>query len=892
MHGDGDRPQMSHHEPTARWRPGVSTRLLGAIAVPVVVLALLLGATVRQSHRNVEQARAVSTVVTVLDQLVALRAAVFKERVAAEIFVPSRRPPVQLLAATEFGAQLSERPEEMVEATDSALAALAPADRPFDQADLERARAEQPTESEGEPARLQGFALLDEQSERAITEGLTFVRETAIELGDVEMIRAGTVFQRSVELPGEAGLVIAETADLWVAPPSQRPELQSRLAMAVATYEASSRRYASAAGSRTADELRADQVLEMPPALRTAVDLGLAGELTGAARPAGEPPTIGIGLLAGVDWILEVNALPSRLAASAQTTAREVADGALTTEQRTAAFALAAVSVSIAAAVLFGRSIVGPVRRLTDHAERIGSGQLEPDARAWHGPPEIVRASQAMNDMVDNLVLLERKSNALAQADFDDPALQRQLPGRLGASLQLSMETLSNSVAQREALQEQLQHDALHDSLTGLGNRAALISMLSRVQHDDGDATTVAVIFIDLDDFKGINDRYGHAAGDDVLRVAAARMLSVVPARALVTRLGGDEFVIALSEVDGIDEPIEVARRVTRSLGHPVEIGGSTIEMRASAGVAISGHGSGETGVEALLRMADFAVYSVKLDPNEDIAIYDEALHQRLIHQREVEEALRTALHPESAELRLVFQPIVLSSDYTLRGVEALLRWSTAHGGTIAPDEFIPIAERSDLILDVDQWVLERALRHLRDWTDDASIGAIGMSVNVSGRSLLDRTFVERVGDALLASGIDASRLRLEVTETAIVEDLDLVAVHLAQLQALGVRVVIDDFGTGYTSVAHLRALPVDEIKIDGSFVQGLEDDENRVLVEMIVQLARQLDVPTVAEGVETVEQAEQLREIGCTSLQGYLFSRPVEAECVAEWGGRPVLHV
>jgi diguanylate cyclase (GGDEF)-like protein len=882
------RPQGSQDDRAPdRWRPGVSARLLGTIAVPLVVMSVVLTSTVLESREQVQLATEVSDRVEQLEKLVALRSAMFKERVAGEIFLPTRRPPFELLSSTQFGAQLADRPEELVEATDEALAALDADVVPFDARDLAQARAEQPTEASGtEPARMRRFSELDEDLTRSITKDLTFVRESATALGDVDLIRAGAIFQRSVELPGQAGVVIAEIADLWVSEPAARPERQSRVAMALATFEASSARYVSSLEGTSAAELGVPEIPPMPERLRDAVDLALAGGLTTADRPAGTPTEVGVGLLDGVDWMLEVNGLPTLTAHTADEKAEAFAARARSTERQAAALAFGALGVSIVAAVLFGRSIVGPVRRLTDHAERIGAGQLEVDDRALHGPPEMVRAAQAMNDVVDNLVLLERKSNALVHADFDDPELQRQLPGRLGASLQLSMETLSTSIAQREALQAQLQYDAMHDSLTGLGNRAALIAMLSRVQQVDG-AIRAAIVYIDLDNFKDINDRFGHAAGDDVLRAVAGRMMSVVPARALVARLGGDEFVIALDEVDGIDEPIQVARRVWEAIAQPVQIDGRSVDVAASIGVAIAGHGSSETGVEALLRMADFAVYSVKQHPTERIALYDEELHRQLVQQREVEEALRHALRPDADELRLVFQPIVDAQDLGLRGVEALLRWTKPDGERVGPDVFIPIAERSDLILEVDRWVLAHALAQLRVWGDE--LDGVSMSVNVSGRSILDRTFIECVGDALLASGVAASRLRLEVTETAIVEDLELAASHLAQLRALGVSVVIDDFGTGYTSVAHLRALPVDEIKVDASFVQHLDDEDNRVLVEMIVQLAEQLALPTVAEGVETQEQAEQLRGIGCTSLQGYLFSQPLEPQHVVEWGRQPV---
>lgn len=863
---------------------GVSARLLGAIFVPVVVLTMVLGASVRQSHRNVERLQSVSSEVAVLDQLVTLRAAVYNERLTAEILVPSRRPPAELLRSTEFGTQILERPEELASTTDAALKAIEPTQRPFSSRALDRARQQRAGNSDADQGGPGRFDPLDDATERAVSERLTVVREAAVELGDVRLIRSGTAFQRSVELPEEAGTLVANLADLWSAEAPARPALQSKVAMSIATFDESSARFEA---SVTPSQVTADwsaEVPDMPATLRSAVDLAVSGGLS-AADQEPYPPAVGVALLDGVDWLLHINAVPEHAATAATATARQVEASARAAERTNAGLALAAVVSSIVTAMLFGRSIVRPVGRLASQAEQIGQGQLGVNLLATHGPPEIVRASQAMNDMVDNLVLLEQKSQALTHADFDHPALQQQLPGRLGASLQQSMEVLSDSIEQRESLQARLRFDATHDSLTGVGNRAALIDALSAL-HEPSRSTTVpaAAIFIDLNNFKGVNDRHGHAGGDDVLKTVAQRMLAAVPASATVARLGGDEFVVALPIVSDVDEAVEIARRVVVAVSEPIDLDGRTIAVGASAGVAVSGHGSASFGVEALLRMADLAVYSAKLNPREDIVVYDNDLDSRLTHQRDVETSLSQTLRSNDGQLRLVFQPIVGAADFGTSGFEALLRWDRPDRSPIAPDEFIPIAERSDLILEIDRWVLSQALTQMKRWVDDESLPPFTLSVNMSGRSLLDRSFVGRVTDALSRSGVPAALLHLEVTETALVSDLELAASQLAQLRALGVSVVIDDFGTGFTSVAHLRALPVDVLKIDGGFVQRMDKDDNRVLVELIARLAQQLGIPTVAEGVETIEQARVLRELGCDFLQGYYFSAPIDVDDVATW--------
>ncbi len=254
-----------------------------------------------------------------------------------------------------------------------------------------------------------------------------------------------------------------------------------------------------------------------------------------------------------------------------------------------------------------------------------------------------------------------------------------------------------------------------------------------------------------------------------------------------------------------------------------------------------------------------------------------------VVDQEDIEEGLAEALH-RPGELSLVYQPVLDSLTGDPVGVEALVRWDRPERGAVSPAVFVPIAERSGLVVDLDLWVLETALVQLRDWSTRPLTSRLGLAVNVSGRSLLDPGFVEQFCAVLGEAAVDPHRLTIEVTETALVTDLDLAASQLEQLRSLGVRVAIDDFGTGYTSVAHLRALPVDEIKIDSSFVHGLPDRESYILIQMINELAHRLDVPTVAEGVETADQVDALREIGCDCLQGFLFARPMPAADLLSW--------
>jgi EAL domain-containing protein (putative c-di-GMP-specific phosphodiesterase class I) len=310
------------------------------------------------------------------------------------------------------------------------------------------------------------------------------------------------------------------------------------------------------------------------------------------------------------------------------------------------------------------------------------------------------------------------------------------------------------------------------------------------------------------------------------------------------------------------------------------------LRVGASAGVALSGTARGvEHDPLDLLRRADLAVYAAKQRAGDPVAVYDDEMDQMVVDQEDIEEGLAEALHAGD-QLSLVYQPVLDALTGDTVGVEALVRWMRPGFGAVSPGVFVPIAERSGLVVDLDLWVLETALTQLAEWATSPSMEHLGLAVNVSGRSLLDPGFVDQFSEVLAGAEVDPTLLTLEVTETALVTDLDLAASQLEQLRTFGVRVAIDDFGTGYTSVAHLRAMPVDEIKIDSSFVQGLPERESYILIQMINELAHRLDVPTVAEGVETADQVDALREIGCDCLQGFLFARPMPATELASWIG------
>jgi diguanylate cyclase (GGDEF)-like protein len=865
--------------------PGVSGRVLGTMLLPLLLLSVVSVSVTAERHSDAVVAASISRGAERMDRLVALRSAMLTERLAEEVTLSGRRPPRELVETSAFFTRVLDDPGSVLVATDRALAAV-PADvRPFDAAELAAVRADQPPSGDSTALIAQRWEPLQAAVVTRMAESLGQLRMESVQLGDLELARAIDALQPAIAVPTRAAEVLGVLTELWLAPPDQRAELQSALAEEDAQLDSVAtplERSADPTVRRLWDELGA-----VPPPVASSIDAGLRGDLSDPARPVGMPIEVGLSLIDGIDWALTVDQVPAAVTASVQDLAAAAADAARSVERTTALLTLVAIAASMGAALLFGRSIVAPVRRLTDQATRVGRGDLQVEPLELSGPPEVVRASAAFNDVVDNLTLLERKTRALADCDFDDPSLAQPLPGLLGASLQRSVRVLSGSIIERQQLQQRLAHQANHDALTGLANRAQLVSALTdahqRRRNGGGQADQVAVVFVDLDGFKLTNDRYGHAVGDELLKVVAQRMLGEVRREVLVTRLGGDEFVLVMPAVSDWHEPVALARRIVHRLVEPVEVEGHWIRVGASAGVALSGTDDDQArGPLDLLRRADLAVYAAKHRNGEQVAVYDDEMDRLVEDQQDIEEGLTDALHGQG--LSLVFQPVLDSLTGTTTGVEALVRWHREGVGQISPAVFVPIAERSGLIVDLDLWVMETALAQMASWAAAPGTARLDVSVNVSGRSLLDPSFVEQCFVLLDDAAVDPSRLVLEVTETALVTDLDLAASQLQQLRALGVRIAIDDFGTGYTSVAHLRTLPIDQIKIDSSFVQSLPEREHYLLIQMINELARRMDVPTVAEGVETAEQLAALREIGCDHLQGFLFARPMPPDALAEW--------
>ena len=439
-------------------------------------------------------------------------------------------------------------------------------------------------------------------------------------------------------------------------------------------------------------------------------------------------------------------------------------------------------------------------------------------------------------------------------------------------------------ITQRKELENQLTKLAYHDALTGLANRTLF---RDRVEHALARAgrtqTLVAVLFLDLDHFKNINDSLGHAEGDRLLVAIAGRLLNATRGADTVARLGGDEFAILLEDVVQDEDAIIVAERITEAMRRPVRVAGKDVLASTSIGIARC---SGGESADTLLRNADLAMYMAKRHGKAHWRLFEPSMHAAARDRLELEADLRVAL--ERGEFRFLYQPVIELETGHVIGAEALVRWHHPQRGLVMPLAFIPVAEETDLIFALGKWGLSEACREVRSWDAAGFLGAGGkpltVMVNLSARQLQQSSLPDHVAHVLKETGLEPRRLVLEITESAVMQQTDSTLATLHALKALGVDIAMDDFGTGYSSLSHLQRFPIDGLKIDRSFVSGLGTSRNdTALVRTVIALGDTLGLRTIAEGIETTQQWEMLVMLGCEFGQGFLFARPMEPDKLAE---------
>ena len=459
----------------------------------------------------------------------------------------------------------------------------------------------------------------------------------------------------------------------------------------------------------------------------------------------------------------------------------------------------------------------------------------------------------------------------LANGDPGDPRNRLQVKGSDEvATLARTFNGLLEHLAARQKLEAQLTHMAHHDGLTSLPNRVLFRQEMERELARARGGEAVAVLCIDLDHFKRVNDTLGHAAGDALLQGAADRLRACVRETDIVARLGGDEFAIVQLQADQPRAATVLAERLIADLSRPFDIEGHQVVVGASVGIALAP--SDGTEADQLMKSADMALYRAKADGRGVLRYFESEMDAKMQARRALELDLRKALVEH--EFELFYQPIVDLQSNRVSGFEALLRWNHPTQGLISPADFIPIAEDMGLITPLGEWVLRQACREAAGWPERVKV-----AVNLSPAQFKSKALALVVTTALADSGLAPDRLELEITESVLLQDNDTVRGILHQLRGLGVRISMDDFGTGYSSLSYLRSFPFDKIKIDQSFVRDMgQHDDSIAIVRAVAGLGRNLGMSTTAEGVETNEQLGRLRQEGCTEVQGYLFSRPLPA--------------
>ncbi|MFN2491179.1 MAG: putative bifunctional diguanylate cyclase/phosphodiesterase [Actinomycetota bacterium] len=435
-------------------------------------------------------------------------------------------------------------------------------------------------------------------------------------------------------------------------------------------------------------------------------------------------------------------------------------------------------------------------------------------------------------------------------------------------------------ISRRKALEDKLRHQAFHDSLTHLPNRALLLDRLEMALARRSQSP-LAVMLLDLDGFKAVNDSLGHAAGDQLLVHVAHRLQQCVRAADSVARLGGDEFAVLLEDLAQMEDASLVARRMLDFLTEPFVIAGKEIFIHASIGI-VRGRAS-EHSAEELLRDADVAMYVAKTGGKNDFRFFQPSMRVEVVERLTLEGDLRAAV--DRNELALFFQPLVDLPSGRISGMEALVRWNHPTRGLIPPADFIPLAEETGLIVPLGRWILRAAFRQLKQWQGrHEGAGHLGISVNLSGRQLQDASLVDDIRQMLLEERLDASGVTLEITESVLMHHTGGIADTLTQLRSLGLHLAIDDFGTGYSSLGYLQAFPIETLKIDRSFVARVgHGPEESALARAVVKLAQTLELGIVAEGIEEQVQLDRLRDLGCPLGQGYLFSRPLPGPAMEE---------
>lgn len=484
-----------------------------------------------------------------------------------------------------------------------------------------------------------------------------------------------------------------------------------------------------------------------------------------------------------------------------------------------------------------------------------------------------------VDDAVGGILLVANKLDDISVYNPRDGKLLETFARQVAVSLENGK--LVDSLASVTELKEELKHQATHDSLTGLANRSNFTEAVEDALSNAGGEISVAVMFLDLDDFKGVNDSLGHAAGDELLIAVGKRLLSECRSQDTVARIGGDEFAVLIPATSELSDVESLARRIIEALDVPFSVSDRQVMTRASIGVAIAGP---TDGPRELLSNADAAMYAAKHQGKGTFRQYEDSMHDEISRTLELRSSIQNAMRLDQFELK--YQPIVDIDTGLITRFEALIRWNHPERGAIQPNEFIPYAEESGLIIRLGEWALRKACADARRWELAHPDLEIGVAVNLSPKQLQEADIVDQVCTALDDSGLEATRLTLEITENVVMHTA---VQRLEQLKELGLNLAIDDFGTGYSSLSYLDRLPIDIVKIDGSFVERLGKGETS-LVRTVLTIGNSLGLGSIIEGVETRLQLDRLEQLGCRHVQGFYLSPAVSIDQAVDMAPRQLM--
>ena len=534
---------------------------------------------------------------------------------------------------------------------------------------------------------------------------------------------------------------------------------------------------------------------------------------------------------------------------------------------------LTSLLVTLMLSARMQRIITDPLLRLSAIARQISTEKNYALRVVGEGKDELGNLVVDFNKMLDEIQL---RDNELMEHRIQ---LEERVTQRT-RELEESNNQLSESKKQAETVAKRMEYHAHHDDLTGLPNRILFNDRINtELAHACRQKSMMALLFLDLDRFKVINDSLGHAIGDQLLRVISRRLKNCVREEDTIARLGGDEFMILLPRITSSSDAGRVGRKITEALVEPVSCNGHELHITTSIGISIYPFDS--TNVETLIKNADISMYRAKELGRNKVVYYTAEMNAGSRKQLALETNLRKAL--DRGELTLHYQPKINTAKNIIVGVEALLRWNHPTMGSISPAEFIPVAEESGLIIPIGEWVLKTAFKQLRGW-HDAGHDELTMAINLSSAQLSRSGIEASINEAISNAGIDPCMAELEITENVAMQNIDSAIATLDKLKCTGISIAMDDFGTGYSSLSYLRRLPIDIVKIDQSFVRDIPDSKEAVLIaQAIIAMAQSLKLSLIVEGIETVKQLNYFRQQGCEVMQGFLFSRPVAAEELLE---------